>query len=77
MKTRTIQSTRLYHNIAGGDTIFNSQAAMLVFIVGVAFKLSALPGVLNEEFGSSAFWAFLLYVAIDTILAMMIFSFCK
>ena len=77
MKTRTIQSTRLYHNIAGGDTIFNSQAAMLVFIVGVAFKLSALPGVLNEEFGSSAFWAFLLYVTIDTILAVMIFSFCK
>lgn len=49
----------------------------MIFIIGVAFKLSAFPGILSDEFGSSAFWAFVTYTLTDVILAIMIFSFCR
>ena len=73
-KTRSIS---LYRNDRGTNTIFNSQAATLFFIVGIAFKLSAAPGMLNEEFGSSTFWVFLTYSLIDVALAACVFAFCR
>ena len=64
----------IYKNLTG-DTIYNSQVATLVFLTGIAFKLSAAPGILSEDLGSSAFWAFLCYSLIDVIIAVLVFLF--
>lgn len=66
----------IYKNLSG-DTVFNSQAAMLVFTTGIAFNLSAAPGMLSEEFGSSTFWAFIVYSFIDVALATLVFLFAR
>ena len=58
-----------------GDTIYNSQVATLVFLTGIAFKLSAAPGILSEDLGSSAFWAFLCYSLIDVFISVLVFLF--
>ena len=66
----------IYKNLLG-DTIYNSQAAILVFFAGIAFNLSAAPAIINEEFGSSTFWAFLLYSIVDVLLTTVIFYFAR
>lgn len=58
-----------------GDTIYNSQVATLVFLTGIGFKLSAAPGILSEDLGSSAFWAFLCYSLIDVFISVLVFLF--
>lgn len=59
----------IYKNLSS-DTVFNSQVGMLVFFIGVAFKLSTLPHLIAETFGSSAFWVFLVYSMIDVCLSL-------
>ena len=66
----------IYKNLSG-DTVFNSQAAMLVFTTGIAFNLSAAPGMLSEEFGSTTFWAFIAYSVIDVALTTLVFLFAR
>ncbi|MBR4800244.1 MAG: GerAB/ArcD/ProY family transporter [Clostridia bacterium] len=66
----------IFKNLAG-ETVFNSQAATLVFLTGVAFKLSAAPAMISEEFGSSTFWAFALYSTIDVLIATLVFCFAR
>ena len=73
MKTHT---HGIYKNL-DGDTVFNSQAATLIFLCGIAFKLSAAPQMLSEEFGSSAFWVFLCYSLIDSALCLLVLLFSK
>ena len=70
------QKHGIYKNLSG-ETIFNSQAAILIFITGIAFKLSAAPGMINEEFGSSTFWVFVCYSLIDVVLTALVFLFAR
>lgn len=72
----TAKKHGIYKNLSG-ETIFNSQAATLIFLTGIAFKLSAAPGMINEEFGSSTFWAFVAYSAIDVVLTTLVFLFAR
>ena len=68
MTSKSILKHGIYKNLAA-DTVFNSQVATLVFLAGIAFKLSALPSMLSEAFGSSAFWVFVCYTTIDLVLS--------
>ena len=66
----------IYKNLSG-DTIYNSQVATLVFLVGIAFKISAAPAMINQEFGSSTFWAYLGYSAVDVVATLIVFVFAR
>ena len=53
-------------------TIYNSQAAAIIIAVGFAFKLSSAPGIISSEFGSSTFWIFLGFTAVEGVCAAFI-----
>lgn len=75
MQTYTVNH-RLRKNLPNG-TLYNSQVATLIFIVGVAFKLSSAPGIISSQFGSSTLWMFLLYTSLEAILLVAILSFSR
>lgn len=56
-------------------TIYNSQAAAIIVAVGFAFKLSSAPGIISADFGSSTFWIFLSFTALELMCAIFIFAF--
>ena len=56
-------------------TIYNSQAASIIVAVGFAFKLSSAPGIISADFGSSTFWIFLGFTALEMLCAVFIFAF--
>lgn len=58
-------------------TIYNSQAAAIIVAVGFAFKMSSTPGILSAEFGSSTFWIFLSFTAVETICVFFVFAFAR
>ncbi|GEM_PF-765370 len=58
-------------------TMYNSQAASIVFMVGVAFKLSAAPGMISDYYGSSTLWVFLSFSFLELLCAIMIFAFSR
>lgn len=66
----------IYKNLPSG-TIYNSQAGFLIFAVGVAFKLTAAPGVINETYGSSTLWAFMIMSAVEIAITVCIFAFVR
>ncbi|MDE5601454.1 MAG: hypothetical protein K2J16_03045 [Clostridia bacterium] len=75
MKHTTIQHG-LYKNLPDG-TVYNSQAATLIFALGVAFKVSAAPGILSEYYGSSTLWAYMLLSFFDLISLCAVFAFVR
>lgn len=66
----------IYKNLPDG-TVYNSQAGTLIFALGVAFKISAAPGIISEYYGSSTLWAFLLLSFFDLISVFAVFSFVR
>lgn len=75
MKNLKIQHG-IYKNLPAG-TIYNSQAGCLIFVLGIAFKVSAAPGVVAKTMGSSTFWAYLLMTLADIICTALVFAFVK
>lgn len=59
------------------NTIYNFQVASIVLVVSFGFKLSSAPGLMSEKFGSSTFWVFLFFTAIETICTVCIFAFAN
>lgn len=57
------------------NTIYNSQVASIVLVASFGFKLSSAPGLMSEKFGSSTFWVFLFFTAIESICTVCIFAF--
>lgn len=58
-------------------TLYNSQVAAIVFMVSVAFKLSAAPGMISAYYGSSTLWVFISFSIIELLCASMIFAFAR
>ncbi|MCM1306136.1 MAG: GerAB/ArcD/ProY family transporter [Bacteroides sp.] len=75
MKPSRIQHG-IYKNLPN-DTIYNSQAGVLIFALGVAFKLSAAPSVIAENYHSSTLWLYLILSAVELILTALIFGFVR
>ncbi len=67
---------RLRKNLPQG-TLYNSQIAALLFAVGLAFKLSAAPGIISQEYGSSTLWLYLIMTAIELMACALIFLFAR
>lgn len=59
------------------NNIYNSQAAAIVVAVGFAFKLSAAPGIICESYGSSTLWVYLLFTAVEFLIAALSFAFSR
>lgn len=75
-----MKRTRVQHGIyknLPSNAIYNSQAANIIFAVGIAFKLSTAPSVISQEYGSSTLWVYLIMSALDLILTVSIFFFSK
>ncbi len=66
----------LYKNLPH-NTIYNSQAATLIFALGVAFKISAAPGLISEYYGSSTLWACIALTLFDLIAVVAVFAFVR
>lgn len=66
----------IYKNLPSG-TIYNSQAGFLIFALGIAFKLSAAPGVISEQYGSSTLWAYMIFAVAEIAVTAMIFAFVR
>lgn len=64
---------QLRKNLPDG-TLYNSQVASIVFMLGIAFKLSEVPSVICSDFGSSTLWVYLCFSACEIVCALMIFS---
>lgn len=75
MRNTSIQHG-LYKNLPDG-TIYNSQAASLIFALGVAFKISAAPGLISEYYGSSTLWAYMLLSLFDIASVIAVFAFVR
>lgn len=58
-------------------TLYNSQVASIILMVGIAFKLSAAPGMISSYYGSSTLWVFISFSAVELICAIMIFAFSR
>lgn len=75
MQNNTIKH-RLRKNLPKNN-IYNSQAAAIVVAVGFAFKLSAAPGIICESYGSSTLWLYLLFTAVEFLIAALSFAFSR
>lgn len=75
MKPARIQHG-IYKNLPN-DTIYNSQAGVLVFALGVAFKLSTAPSVIAGDYRSSTLWLYLILSAAELFLTVLIFGFVR
>lgn len=58
-------------------TLYNNQVASIILMVGIAFKLSAAPGMISSYYGSSTLWVFICFSALELICAVMIFAFSR
>lgn len=58
-------------------TLYNSQVASIILMVGIAFKLSAAPGMISSYYGSSTLWVFITFSALELICAVMTFAFSR
>ncbi len=67
---------RLRKNLPQG-TLYNSQIAALLFAIGLAFKLSAAPGIISQEYGSSTLWLYLVMTMIELMVCVLIFLFAR
>lgn len=66
----------IYKNLPSG-TVYNSQAGFLIFALGVAFKLTAAPGVISEQYGSSTLWVFMILSAVEIAITACVFAFVR
>lgn len=66
----------IYKNLPSG-TIYNSQAGAIVFAIGIAFKLTAAPGVVNQTYRSSTLWAFMIFAAVEIAITAGVFAFVR
>ena len=66
----------IYKNLPSG-TIYNSQAGFVIFALGIAFKLSAMPGVISETYGSSTLWAFIALTIVELAVTIAVFAFVR
>ncbi len=57
--------------------MYNSQVGAVVFLCSIAFKLSALPSIVNEHTGSSTLWTYLVLTVIDTVSFALLYLFFK
>ena len=58
-------------------TLYNNQVASIILMVGIAFKLSAAPGMISSYYGSSTLWVFICFSSLELICAVMIFAFSR
>ena len=58
-------------------TLYNSQVASIILMVGIAFKLSAAPGMISSYYGSSTLWVFISFSVLEIICAVMIRAFSR
>ena len=75
-----MKRTRVQHGIyknLPSNAIYNSQAANVIFAIGIAFKLSTAPSVISQEYGSSTLWVYLILSAAELILTVCIFAFAR
>lgn len=75
MKPAKIQHG-IYKNLPN-DTIYNSQAGVLIFALGVAFKLSTAPSVIAQNYHSSTLWLYLILSAVELFLTALVFGFVR
>lgn len=73
---KTVRLHGIYKNLPS-NTIYNSQAAWLIFTLGMAFKVTSAPGIISKEYGSSTFWAYLALAAAELIITVAIFAFIR
>ncbi len=66
----------LYKNLPSG-TVYNSQAAFIIFALGMAFKLSAAPGVISESYGSGTLWVFMFMAVVELAVTAFAFAFAR
>lgn len=64
---------QLRKNLPDG-TLYNSQIASVVFMLGVAFKLSEVPGIISSRFESSTLWVYMVFTTCEVVCALMIFA---
>ncbi len=62
----------LYKNLPT-DTVYNSQAACLILTLGLAFKVSAAPGVVCDAYGSSTLWAYIALAVLELAITIGLF----
>ncbi len=67
---------RLRKNLPYG-TLYNSQVASLIFVLSLSFKLSAAPGIISANYGSSTLWLYLLYTVVEVLVTVAILLFAK
>lgn len=58
-------------------TIYNSQAASIIFACGTVFKVSSLPGLVAQNLPDSTLWLYMFMSAVDLICLAAIFAFSK
>ena len=59
------------------NTLYNSQAACLVFSCGIVFKVSSLPGLVYSEMRSDTLWLYLFMIALDLLCLAATFFFAS
>lgn len=64
---------QLRKNLPDG-MLYNSQVASIVFMLGIAFKLSEVPGIISSQFESSTLWVYMVFTACEIVCALMIFA---
>lgn len=57
--------------------LYNSQVGILIFFLGMSFKLSAAPGIISQDLGSSTAWVFLFYTVFDVVCLCLILGFSR
>jgi len=63
----------LYKNLPSG-TVYNSQAAAVIFALGMAFKVSAFPSIIAEYYGSSTLFVYLLFSIVELFICVVVFA---
>lgn len=66
----------LRKNLPNG-VLYNSQVGILIFSLGMSFKLSAAPGIISQDVGSSTAWIFLFYTVFDVVCLCLILAFAR
>lgn len=62
-------------NLTENNVLYNSQVGALIFMCGIVFKVSSLPGLLSQSLHSSTFWAYLIMSGFDIICLALIYGF--
>ncbi len=63
---------QLRKNLPDG-MLYNSQVASIIFMLGIAFKLSEVPGIISSQFQSSTLWVYMIFSACEVVCAIMVF----